>query len=110
MQRKRFERLVENAVRTIPKRFRDVVQNLAIVVEDEPPADVLEEMEIEPPDSLFGSITGRRSRSGRPGTATRCRIASACIKVRSKMRARPTTRSSSASARRSSTSSDITSV
>jgi predicted Zn-dependent protease with MMP-like domain len=58
MQRKRFERLVENAVRTIPKRFRDVVQNLAIVVEDEPPADVLEEMEIEPPDSLFGLYHG----------------------------------------------------
>ena len=48
MQRKRFERLVDHAVATIPRRFRDALQNLAIVVEDEPPDDVLEELEIGP--------------------------------------------------------------
>jgi predicted Zn-dependent protease with MMP-like domain len=58
MQRKRFERLVDNAVATIPRKFRDAVQNLAIVVEDEPPDDVLEEMEIEPGETLFGLYQG----------------------------------------------------
>jgi predicted Zn-dependent protease with MMP-like domain len=58
MQRKRFERLVDEAVRSIPKRFRDAVHNLAIVVEDEPPGDVLDEMEIESPDTLFGLYQG----------------------------------------------------
>jgi predicted Zn-dependent protease with MMP-like domain len=58
MQRKRFERLVDDAVRSIPQRFRDAVHNLAIVVEDEPPDEVLDEMEIEPPDTLFGLYHG----------------------------------------------------
>jgi predicted Zn-dependent protease with MMP-like domain len=58
MQRKRFERLVDNAVATIPRRFRDALQNLAIVVEDEPPADVLAELGIGPDDTLFGLYQG----------------------------------------------------
>jgi predicted Zn-dependent protease with MMP-like domain len=58
MQRKRFERLVDNAVATIPREFRDAVQNLAIVVEDEPSDDVLEEMEVEAGDTLFGLYQG----------------------------------------------------
>jgi predicted Zn-dependent protease with MMP-like domain len=32
--------------------------NLVIVVEDEPSDDLLEEMEIEPPDTLFGLYQG----------------------------------------------------
>ena len=34
------------------------MQNLAIVVQDDPSADLLEEMEIEPPDTLFGLYHG----------------------------------------------------
>jgi len=58
MNRKRFERLVEEAVRTIPARFRREIKNVAVIVEDEPPPDVLEEMGIEPPDTLFGLYQG----------------------------------------------------
>lgn len=58
MTRQRFERLVAEAVRTIPRRFRDHVRNPALVVEDEPSADVLAEMGIEPPDTLFGLYQG----------------------------------------------------
>jgi predicted Zn-dependent protease with MMP-like domain len=58
MQRKRFERLVEEALATIPRRFRSAVQNVAVIVEDEPSPDVLAEMEIEPPDTLFGLYQG----------------------------------------------------
>src|SRR6185436_17510623 len=34
------------------------MRNIAIVVEDEPSAELLEEMEIEPPDSLYGLYQG----------------------------------------------------
>ena len=53
-----FERLVADALASIPRRFRDAMKNIAIVVEDEPSADVLEEMEIEPPDTLLGLYQG----------------------------------------------------
>ena len=46
------------ALRTIPRRFRDAMSNIAIVVEDEPSDELLDEMEIDPPDSLFGLYQG----------------------------------------------------
>ncbi len=58
MTRLQFEQYVKDAVQTIPLRFRRAVTNLAIVVEDEPSDALLEEMEIEPPDSLFGLYQG----------------------------------------------------
>ena len=58
MKRPAFERMVAEALSTIPRRFRDAMANLAIVVEDEPSADLLEEMEIEPPDTLLGLYQG----------------------------------------------------
>lgn len=58
MTRQRFTRLVEEALRRIPRRFRDAIQNVAVVVEDEPPPDVLEDLGIEPPDTLFGLYQG----------------------------------------------------
>jgi predicted Zn-dependent protease with MMP-like domain len=56
--RAEFDRHVADALATIPKRFRDAMRNLAIVVEDEPPADLLREMGVEPPDELFGLYQG----------------------------------------------------
>ena len=58
MLRDAFERLVAEAVALIPKRFRDEMHNLALVVEDEPEASLLDEMGIEPPDSLYGLYQG----------------------------------------------------
>lgn len=58
MTRAAFERHVAFALATIPKRFRNAMRNIAIVVEDEPPPDLLLEMEIEPPDTLFGLYQG----------------------------------------------------
>lgn len=58
MKRARFERLVAEAVSLIPRRFRQEMRNLALVVEDEPDAALLEEMDIEPPDSLYGLYQG----------------------------------------------------
>ena len=58
MRRDRFRKLVEEAIETIPARFRDHLLNLAIVVEDEPSEELLDEMGIEPPDTLFGLYQG----------------------------------------------------
>ena len=58
MTREEFERLVAEAVALIPRRFRREMRNLALVVEDEPSPALLDEMEIEPPDSLYGLYQG----------------------------------------------------
>ena len=58
MSRAEFERLVAESVTLIPRRFRQEITNLALVVEDEPGAELLADMEIEPPDSLFGLYHG----------------------------------------------------
>jgi predicted Zn-dependent protease with MMP-like domain len=58
VERAKFERHVADALGTIPRRFRDAMSNLAIVVEDEPSRQLLREMEIEPPDTLFGLYQG----------------------------------------------------
>lgn len=58
MTRVEFERLVAEAVKLIPARFRREMKNLALVVQDQPSPELLEEMEIEPPDSLYGLYQG----------------------------------------------------
>ena len=58
MTRERFRRLVEEAVSGIPRRFRDAMRNVAVVVEDKPSPDLLAEMELEPGDTLFGLYHG----------------------------------------------------
>jgi predicted Zn-dependent protease with MMP-like domain len=58
MTRERFERLVVEALTLIPARFRREMRNLAVIVEDEPEPALLAEMEIEPPDTLYGLYHG----------------------------------------------------
>ena len=58
LTRERFERLVTEATTLIPKRFRREMKNLVLVVEDEPAPELLQEMEIEPPNSLYGLYQG----------------------------------------------------
>ena len=58
MTRKQFERLVARAVRGIPARFRREMDNVAVVVEKLPSPELLAEMEIEPPDTLYGLYQG----------------------------------------------------
>jgi predicted Zn-dependent protease with MMP-like domain len=58
MTRERFTALVEEALREIPRSFRDAMANVAVVVEDEPPPGILAEMEVGPDDSLFGLYQG----------------------------------------------------
>ena len=53
-----FERLVVEAIELIPARFRREMNNLALVIEDAPSRELLEEMDIEPPDTLYGLYQG----------------------------------------------------
>ena len=54
----RFEELVAEALQRIPRRFREAMQNVALVVEDEPTPAVLAEAGITPPDTLYGLYEG----------------------------------------------------
>jgi predicted Zn-dependent protease with MMP-like domain len=56
--REEFRQLVDEALETIPARFRNAMQNIAIVIEDEPTPEQLAEVEIEPPDTLLGLYQG----------------------------------------------------
>jgi len=58
MTRREFERVVEKAMRGLPKGFRERIKNIAVVVEDWADAGTLEEMGIEPPDTLYGLYRG----------------------------------------------------
>ncbi len=59
MKRVEFEVLVESALRRIPRRFRDAMQNLSIVVEDWPDPDLMEEATGDRDEILYGLFTGR---------------------------------------------------
>jgi predicted Zn-dependent protease with MMP-like domain len=58
MTRDAFETRVADALASLPSRFRKAMKNIAIIVEDEPSSDILSEMEVEPPDTLFGLYQG----------------------------------------------------
>ena len=58
MTKEKFEKLVEQALLEIPRRFRKEMRNVAVVVEDEPSPELLAEMEVEPGDTLFGLYQG----------------------------------------------------
>ena len=58
MKRDEFLQLVNEALTTIPTRFRDAMQNIAIVVEDEPSAEQLDDVGVEPPETLLGLYEG----------------------------------------------------
>ena len=58
MTRGQFEAVVERALRGLPRAFRDKLVNIAVVVEDWADDETLEEMGIEPPDTLYGLYRG----------------------------------------------------
>lgn len=58
MTRRQFEALVDSALRTLPRAFREKLANIAVVVEDWADDGTLREMGIEPPDTLYGLYRG----------------------------------------------------
>lgn len=53
-----FEALVERALRRLPRQFKDRITNVAVVVDDWADDETLEELGIEPPDTLYGLYRG----------------------------------------------------
>jgi len=58
MTRRQFEDLVERALRRLPRKFKDKLANIAVVVEDWPDDETLADLGIEPPDTLYGLYRG----------------------------------------------------
>jgi len=58
VERKRFEKLVNEAIAELPREFRNRLRNVAVIVEDNPAEEMLEEMEIDEGDTLFGLYEG----------------------------------------------------
>ena len=77
MTRRQFEALVERALRRLPRKLKDKLANIAVVVENWADDETLAEMGIEPPDTLYGlyrgvDLTNRDSNYGNvlPDTVT----------------------------------------
>jgi predicted Zn-dependent protease with MMP-like domain len=58
MTRNEFRKLVDEALEGIPAKFRDAMQNIAIVIEDEPTLEELADVGVAPPDTLLGLYQG----------------------------------------------------
>ena len=58
MQRKQFEKLVDAAISALPEEFRARLENVAVLVEDHPSKDLMDRMEMDPDDLLFGLYEG----------------------------------------------------
>lgn len=53
-----FESLVEQALDGLPEEFAEVLDNVAVMVEDEPDPEDLEALGMEPDEELFGLYQG----------------------------------------------------
>ncbi len=58
MTRRRFVRIVEEVLQTLPPEFQRALQNVHIVVEDEPTPEQLASVGLGPGDALFGLYEG----------------------------------------------------
>lgn len=58
LTREQFEQAVERAISRLPAEIRARMENLAVIVENRPSADLLAEMGFKPDETLFGLYTG----------------------------------------------------
>jgi predicted Zn-dependent protease with MMP-like domain len=58
VNRRRFEALVEKAMRRLPRTFKERIANVAVVVEDWADDETLADVGIEPPETLYGLYRG----------------------------------------------------
>jgi predicted Zn-dependent protease with MMP-like domain len=58
LSRAEFERVVSEALETLPKRFADMVENVVIAVEDEPNREDLESLDDDDDSELLGIYRG----------------------------------------------------
>ena len=53
-----FKRLVQRALDALPPEIARLMDNVAVVVEDEPGSELLAEVGLSPPETLFGFYQG----------------------------------------------------
>jgi predicted Zn-dependent protease with MMP-like domain len=55
---KAFAQLVQQAIADLPPPYAKLMESIAVVVEEEPPRDVLEDLELDSEDDLLGLYQG----------------------------------------------------
>lgn len=58
VSRDEFEDLISKALEDLPRRFRDRLENIAVVVEDVPPREIMRKFGLKSPLGLFGLYQG----------------------------------------------------
>lgn len=58
MKRRRFEQLVDQALGSLPREFQELLDNVAIFIDDHPSASLLREMGMTADDVLLGLYEG----------------------------------------------------
>ena len=58
MNRKNFEKLVNEAIEELPSEFRKRLENVVVIVDDRPSPDLLERMEMPREETLLGLYEG----------------------------------------------------
>src|SRR5438552_633992 len=58
MDRRAFEKLVEESIRELPEELRKKLQNVAIIIEDHPSEELVREMDLSEEETLFGLYEG----------------------------------------------------
>lgn len=53
-----FEKLVEDGLTLIPEEIRSRINNVQIVIQDEPSVELLDKLGVPPDETLFGLYTG----------------------------------------------------
>lgn len=54
-----FARLVRQAIADLPPPYAKLMESIAVVVEEEPPRDVLEDLDLDGEDDLLGLYQGQ---------------------------------------------------
>jgi len=58
MEREKFEKLAEEALTQIPKKFKKLISNLALIVEEKPSREIFEKTGSTPLSSILGHYHG----------------------------------------------------
>lgn len=58
INKEQFEKIVSQALESLPERFKNKLNNVAIFVEDEPTREQLEKIKLRRGDLLFGLFEG----------------------------------------------------
>ena len=58
MRMEEFEKLVEKAISDLPVKFKKRMENVAVVVEDEPSSEILQKMGLNSKHTLLGLYQG----------------------------------------------------